>query len=484
MAGPAYIAGAVMPELKPNGIFHQYQWLLTGIQRVLDGLVVAVLLLFLAHLQGVPLSNRHIALAGVTFLLVLLVFNVTHLYRPWRGVNPIRLMRRVFLSWALVAMMLLMLGFATQTSALYSRKMLFLWACLAPMALVALRVMLYLILRRARARGRNSRTVVIAGAGDLGRQLAGNVVDTPWLGMDLKGFFDDQKVGEKVVIRRDWPGYPVLGDLDDMVAFVQQHKIDMVYLALPMRAEERLRQVVDALQDTTASVYLAPDVFTFSLLQASITDLRGMPLISLWESPFYGLYGWLKRAEDILVASLVLLLTAPLMLLIAFGVKLSSPGPVLFKQRRYGLAGEEIRVYKFRTMTVCEDGSDFQQVTRNDCRVTPFGAFLRRTSLDEIPQFWNVLTGIMSVVGPRPHPVAMDDSFRRQIPGYVLRQKVRPGITGWAQVNGWRGETDTLEKMEKRLEYDLDYLRNWSLWLDVKIIFLTVLRGFTDKHAY
>jgi putative colanic acid biosynthesis UDP-glucose lipid carrier transferase len=466
------------------GIFHQYRWLISTIQRLLDGLVVVSFLLLLCWLYRIPLNQEFLLLGGVTFLLVWVIFQATQLYRPWRGVNPLRLIRRVVLSWVLVVILLLILGYATKTSTIYSRMVVFSWVALTPLALVFLRFITYLGLHWARARGRNSRTVVIGGAGDLGHQLAHSMVDNPWLGMRLFGFFDDGKVGEKVVLNPGGLAYPLLGDLDDMVTFVQEHKIDMVYLALPLRAEERLREIVNALQDTTASVYFAPDVFAFSFLQATLTDLWGIPLISLCETPFYGIFGWLKRAEDILLSTFILLLTAPLMLLIALAVKFSSPGPVLFKQRRYGIGGEEIIVYKFRTMAVCQDGPEIPQAKPNDSRVTSLGAFLRRTSLDELPQVFNVLKGTMSIVGPRPHAVAHNEYYRRRIPGYMVRHKVRPGITGWAQVNGSRGETDTLEKMEKRIEFDLDYLRNWSIGLDLKIIFLTIFRLPTDKRAY
>ena len=326
--------------------------------------------------------------------------------------------------------------------------------------------------------------MVIAGAGELGHRLAENVVDTPWLGMRLRGFFDDHLTGQKVALQGGAQEYSILGNLEDMVDYVRTNKIDMVYLALPLRAEARIREVIEALQDTTASVYFVPDIFTFSLLQACSTELKGIPLISIWESPFHGINGWLKRAEDIVLASIILLLISPLMLIIALGIKLTSPGPIFFKQRRYGLNGKEIIVYKFRTMRVCEDGPDIPQATINDSRVTGFGNFLRRTSLDELPQFFNVLVGTMSIVGPRPHAIAHNEYYRRRIPGYMLRHKVRPGITGWAQINGWRGETDVLEKMEKRIEYDLQYLRYWSLWFDLKIIWLTIFRGFTSSHAY
>jgi putative colanic acid biosynthesis UDP-glucose lipid carrier transferase len=302
--------------------------------------------------------------------------------------------------------------------------------------------------------------------------------------MRLLGFFDDRLTGKQIKMNPTGDIYPVLGNLDAMVDFIREKGVNLVYLALPLRAEGRLRLVVESLQDTTASVYFAPDVFTFSLLKAKVTELEGIPLISLWETPFFGVNGWLKRAEDLILATLFLLAIWPVMLAIALGVKLSSPGPIIFKQRRYGLDGREILVCKFRTMSVCQDGEEVPLATRNDPRVTSFGAFLRRHSLDELPQLFNVLQGTMSIVGPRPHAVVHNEYYRKRIPSYMLRHKVRPGITGWAQVNGWRGETDKLGKMEKRVEYDLDYICNWSLWLDLKIIFLTIFVVFRDEQAY
>ena len=471
---------------RQQGIFDQNQWLISRAQWILDGLVVIALLLLLCWLYEVNFYFYFQVLGGITFLLTVVVFQAAGLYRPWRGANLMRLVRKVFLSWALVTFILIILGYVTKTSAIFSRRTILSWIILTPFALVLLRLEVYWGLRWLRQQGRNSRSVVVAGAGDLGRRLAWNIVDTPWLGMRLAGFFDDQLTGE---VELQAPGkgfknYPILGNLDDMVAYVQDKRVDMIYLALPLRAEERLRQVVEALQDTTASVYYVPDVFIFSLLMAGFTDLRGIPLISLWETPFFGINGWVKRVEDLVLASLILLSVSPIMLLIALGVKLSSPGPIIFKQRRYGLDGHEIVVYKFRTMKVCEDGSEVPQATLNDNRVTPLGRFLRRTSLDELPQFFNVLRGTMSIVGPRPHAVAHNEYYRRLIPGYMLRHKVRPGLTGWAQVNGWRGETETLDKMEKRVEFDLDYLRRWSLGFDLWIIWRTIFRGMRDSRAY
>ncbi|MFZ5448744.1 MAG: undecaprenyl-phosphate glucose phosphotransferase [Thermodesulfobacteriota bacterium] len=464
-----------------QGIFNEYRWIISRVQWLLDGIVVVLLLFLICWAYGETFRFRWQALGLVTFLLTIMVFQASRLYQPWRGANLMRLVHRVLLAWIVVAAILMTLGYVTKTSVHFSRKVLLTWIPLVPGALVLLRLNVYWGLRWLRQQGRNTRAVVIAGAGDLGRRLAKNVVDSPWLGMRLLGFFDDRVTGE---VHLNHHNYSVLGTLDDMIGFVKQQDVDMVYLALPLRAEDRVREVAEALQDTTASVYYVPDVFIFSLLSASFTDLRGIPLIALWETPFFGVNGWVKRAEDLVLASLILILVSPLLLFIALGVKLSSRGPVIFKQRRYGLDGHEIIVYKFRTMRVCEDGPEICQATPDDHRVTALGRFLRRTSLDELPQFFNVLSGSMSIVGPRPHAVAHNEYYRRLIPGYMLRHKVRPGLTGWAQINGWRGETETLEKMEKRVEYDLDYLRRWSLWFDLKIIVLTVFRGFKDRHAY
>jgi len=252
-----------------------------------------------------------------------------------------------------------------------------------------------------------------------------------------------------------------------------------------MRSEKKMREVFDQLQDTTASLYLIPDLFVFELLGARQQDIAGLPAFALCETPLTGPFGGIKRVEDIVLASVILFFIWPIMLGIALAIRITSKGPVIFKQHRYGLNGERIKVYKFRSMTVSDnDDTVIEQASRYDIRVTRLGLFLRRTSLDELPQFINVLQGRMSVVGPRPHAVAHNEQYRKLIKGYMWRHKMKPGITGWAQINGWRGETDTLDKMKKRVEFDLEYIRRWSVWLDLKIVFLTVFKGFVDKNAY
>jgi putative colanic acid biosynthesis UDP-glucose lipid carrier transferase len=323
------------------------------------------------------------------------------------------------------------------------------------------------------------KTAVIAGANDLGRRLAARLRASPLLGIRFAGYFDDRAPGRlQNVVPRD-----NLGALSALADYARSNTVDVIYIALPMASQPRILKLLEDLRDTTASIYFVPDIFVSDLIQARVDSIGGLPVVAVCESPFHGFNAVAKRVSDFCLAALILAGISPLMVAIALGVKLSSPGPVLFKQRRYGLDGKRIVIYKFRSMTVAEDGDVVRQVTRNDQRVTRFGAFLRRTSLDELPQFINVLQGRMSIVGPRPHAVAHNEMYRKLIRGYMIRHKVKPGITGLAQVNGLRGETDTVDKMKARIDYDLAYLRNWSLALDVRIILKTAV-VLLHKNAY
>jgi len=269
-----------------------------------------------------------------------------------------------------------------------------------------------------------------------------------------------------------------------MPDFIDKHGVKDVFVALPLTSQPRIMNLMASLQNTTASLHFVPDVFGVNIIQGRLQDIGGIPVVGLTVTPFTGVNGLIKRLSDIVLASIILVLIAPLLLLIALGVRLSSPGPVIFRQHRTGLDGEIIKVYKFRSMRTMDNGAIVKQATKGDPRVTKFGAFLRRTSLDELPQFVNVLQGRMSIVGPRPHAVAHNEHYAKVVKAYMARHKVRPGITGWAQVNGLRGETDTLDKMARRVEFDLEYLRNWSLGLDLLIIVRTVKLMIFDRGAY
>jgi putative colanic acid biosynthesis UDP-glucose lipid carrier transferase len=348
-------------------------------------------------------------------------------------------------------------------------------------ALFAAHRLLPLLLPRILAAEGLRKTAVIAGANDLGRRLAARLRGDPMLGVRFAGYFDDRGA----LRLRDLAAAENLGTLERLADYVRANPVDVIYIALPMASQPRILRLLEDLRDTTASIYFVPDIFVSDLIQARVDSIGGLPVVAVCETPFHGFNGFVKRLSDVVLASLILTMIAPLLLCIAIGVKRSSPGPVLFKQRRYGLDGRKIVVYKFRTMTVAEDGDVVRQATRNDSRITRFGAFLRRTSLDELPQFINVVQGRMSIVGPRPHAVAHNEMYRKLIRGYMIRHKVRPGITGLAQVMGLRGETDTVEKMKARIEYDLTYLRNWSVLLDLQIVLKTVVVVLgKEKNAY
>jgi putative colanic acid biosysnthesis UDP-glucose lipid carrier transferase len=322
--------------------------------------------------------------------------------------------------------------------------------------------------------------VVIAGCTESSQQLAKRLMGRSELCMAVMGFFDDRG-SERLNVSDD---VRLLGKLADLPAYVKEHAVEVAFVALPIRHVSRVLQLVEDLRDTTASIYYLPDIFVFDLIQSRSGVIDGIPVISMCETPFHGHRAVAKRLTDIVLTSVMLLAVAPIMIVTALLVRLTSPGPVIFKQRRYGLHGEEILIYKFRTMSVVEDGPNIAQATKMDSRFTPIGRFLRRYSIDELPQLINVLQGRMSLVGPRPHAVAHNEVYRKLIKGYMVRHKVLPGITGLAQVNGLRGETRTLEQMEARVRYDLEYLRSWSIELDLEILARTAMRVLNDSQAF
>lgn len=425
-------------------------------------------------------TGLYLLLAVLTFFIASQVFDEIDILVPWSSFHLTRLIRGVIVGWGIVAAILLFLGYATQLTESFSQDVILTWFAATPLVLLAGTKIARSAVRRAVVTGAMARSAVVVGANELGRELATRLRKNLYSGISVRGYFDDRKTERLVGLDPT----EVLGTVKDAADYVRRNGIDCVYIALPIAAQPRIIALINALRDSTASVYFVPHLFVFDLIQARVDSVSGIPVVSVCETPIFGVNAIMKRVFDVVMATFILLLIWPIMLAIALGVKLSSSGPVLFKQRRYGLGGEEIMVFKFRSMTVLEDGSRVAQATKNDARVTPFGAFIRRTSLDELPQFFNVLGGSMSIVGPRPHAVAHNEQYRKLIDGYMIRHKVKPGITGWAQVNGFRGETETVEKMRKRIEYDLDYLRNWSVSLDAWIMVKTVITVIKDRNAY
>jgi undecaprenyl-phosphate glucose phosphotransferase len=451
-------------------------------ERLLDSACI-----WTAHWIGVRLypeswstiNTAAVLTAVVTFQLMA---EAQGLYRSWRGAPVRREVVTALAVWFTTVPVLLFLAFITKSSTLYSRFISTVWFFATPAGLMLWRLVARAVLYEMRRRGKSTRNVAVAGCTDIAFSLARRIMDEPYSGMRLVGFYDDRNADRRLEVPAEYGG--MVGDLEKLIDDARRGAVDIVYISLPLRAESRINGLVRRLGDTTVTAYVIADFFVFDLLHAQWSSVGDIPCVSILDTPFQGLGGWVKRLEDLAVGAAILALIALPMLVVALGVKLTSPGPVFFRQKRYGLNGREIRVLKFRTMSVMEDGAAVKQATKNDPRITPFGALLRRTSVDELPQFIQVLTGEMSIVGPRPHAIAHNEIYRSKIQGYMLRHKVKPGITGWAQVNGWRGETDTDEKMQKRVEHDLDYIRNWNLFLDLKIIWLTVFGSKTRRNAY
>lgn len=418
-------------------------------------------------------------------ILSVILFSVTFPGNTRINNAPWKIIRNILFSWLILTSMLIAFSLATRHFGFFDKAVIQIWLWLTPLcqiiAVFALRAFGPLILKMQGPK----RYAIIAGMNKQGLAIAASLKNSTYSNTECLGFFDDRSLDRLSGELTNEIEYRMLGKITEMMAYMRQHQVDIVYLSLPMENRPRIVKLLDELKDTTASIFFLPDIFLSDLIQSNIGQINGNPVITLYESPFAGINGIIKRVFDLLFSALLLVFISPLLLIISLGVKISSPGSVIFKQKRYGLDGKQIVVFKFRTMTATEDGEIVLQATKHDQRITPFGRLLRQSSLDELPQFINVLQGRMSVVGPRPHAVAHNESYRKVIKGYMVRHKVRPGITGWAQVNGFRGETDTLDKMQSRIEYDIDYLRNWSLKLDVFIVLKTIVMLFRkEKNAY
>lgn len=432
-------------------------------------------------LDELSMTKDYRSLILFAVLCVVIIFPFFNLYGSWRGQSLSKQARAIIVSWATVVLFMIVILFSLKISSDYSRLWLGIWMVLGLFFLLLARICIYGFLQYQRKRGRNYRCVIIVGAGDLGKKLISQIAESPWTGFKIDALFDDNSQLHGAAIN----GYKVLGGLNEVDSYVAEHQIDEIWIALPLRAEERVKELLYALRHHTVNIKLVPDIFGFSLLNHSMSEIAGLPAVNLSDTPMGGINQLIKALEDRILALFIVILISPLLVLIAVALKLTTHGPILFKQKRHGWDGRIINIYKFRTMKLHNENlGNLTQACKGDNRITALGAFLRRTSLDELPQFYNVLQGRMSIVGPRPHAVEHNELYKDQVNQYMLRHMVKPGITGWAQVNGLRGETKALDKMKKRVEHDLFYIENWSLWFDLKIIYLTLFKGFIHKNAY
>jgi putative colanic acid biosynthesis UDP-glucose lipid carrier transferase len=466
-----------------QGPLRRHELWVSAAQRLIDAMAIILAQVLAQAAYREPWRDNTTIVTALGLLVFGFWAEVIGLYRPWRMESIVRELKDTFLAWLPVPLALLVFWFFTKTSSDYSRVASFAWFIFSPILLSGIRVGIRIALRVLRSQGHNIRRVAILGCTKDAERLAAAFDDIPWLGLKLMGVYDDRAEKRRHTPKR--ADCRVVGNSAELIRKCHTAEIDVVYVALPLRAELRTAAILSELADTTVTVNLVADFLYYSLLRAHWSQVGDIPVVSVHNSPFSGVVGWIKRTEDLLLGSLILLFAAVPMIMIALALKATSPGrPVLFKQWRYGLSGKKIRILKFRTMTVCEDGPAVVQAVKDDARVTKIGKFLRKTSLDEFPQFLQVLTGELSLVGPRPHAVAHNEQYRSLIRGYMLRHMVKPGITGWAQVNGWRGETAEIEKMEQRVRHDLEYIRNWNLFLDLRIIFLTVFGRKKNRNAY
>lgn len=449
--------------------------LISIVQRFTD-----ISIIFVGLYASCLINNKYFGYNQILVCLIVLsafqmIGGISDFYRSWRGVKLSVELSLVLKNWTLS--LLLSMGITTYSEVLgLSFKIMLEWYFFVCLGVVICRMSIRAGARFIRTLGYNTRRIAIAGSMPVAINLAKSFIDEPWLGFVVVGIYDNKIVKNNEIEYK--------GDFNKLIVDAKAGELDRIYLAMSMSDEIEMRELIRNLTNTTCSVILIPDIFTFNILQSRTEEVNGVPVVPLFNTPINGINMVFKRLEDIFLSLLIIILISPILLVIAVAVKVSSPGPVIFKQKRYGMDGKAIKVWKFRSMTVMENDTLVKQATKNDVRVTKVGSFLRKTSLDELPQFFNVLSGKMSIVGPRPHAVAHNEQYRNIIEGYMLRHKVKPGITGWAQINGWRGETDTIDKMEKRIEYDLEYIREWSIWLDLKIILLTVFKGFINKSAY
>ena len=457
----------------------------SGFTHYLRGAIFALLgtanLYLVAYAAGESFNEQYELLSAMVFILLFTVFQRFSLVRRWLINRSDSLGTRIVIAWLLVTAVLMFVGFLTRQTGDFPRRVLLGWLLTTPILFLVAHQVIRFVTLHYFPRTRRSRSAVIVFVSSASQQLAQTLEKYETPQYRPLGFFDDRSP-QRTGVSLDKA--PILGSTEDLAGYVNRHLVEVVFVVLPAQGAQRAREVMEQLGDTCASVYYLPDFTTFNIAHMRFTEIGGMPVLTLVETPFFGADGLLKRLMDIIFACGLLLCLAPMFFIIAVAIRSTMGRPVFFKQRRYGLDGKPFDVYKFRSMQVIENDNAIRQASRDDPRTTPLGRFLRRTSIDELPQFINVLKGDMSVVGPRPHAVTHNEQYRKLIRRYMVRHKVKPGMTGWAQVNGLRGETRSLEDMQRRVEHDLHYIVSWSPGLDCWIVIRTVWIVFHDRDAY
>jgi Undecaprenyl-phosphate glucose phosphotransferase len=426
--------------------------------------------------KGVPDFAQYLQMLVFIWLIWAFVFRRMGLYRPMRGVRRTRELWVLINSNALSILLLISMTYLfREKSSQFSRLVFMYFWALATVLTVCERSLLRFVLRELRRKGYNLRYMLIVGAGKVASDMVSRVRLHQELGIQLIGCLS-RDGGE----RRGPGGVPIVGSYGDLGQFINRADIDQIVVALPLEDQQVLPDIMEELKDSVLDIKIIPDLYQFASVGGAIEEFEGLPVISLQGCPLDGINLFTKRLLDLAIAGVALVVFSPIMALITLAVKLTSRGPVLFKQERVSFDGSRFRIVKFRTMYIDAEASGPGWTKPGDDRVTPVGRFLRSTSLDELPQLFNVLRGDMSIVGPRPERPVYINEFRQRIPRYMLRHKVPAGITGWAQVHGWRGDTS----IDKRIEYDLYYIENWSIILDIKIVCMTLVNGFRNRNAY
>lgn len=463
----------------PRGLLKEYFRVLILLVRSVDAAILFLSgwIMYAFKFDTFQLSTPYFNALMCGVVLGVIIFPFFQLYGAIRSNGFMAYFWRIVQAMALLWLLLTSLGFATKSGELYSRVWLAGWMLASLCSLIGSRFILLLALRIMRTRGLNERRVVIFGASEMSGKLAATIQEALWTGFRITHVLDDDAANKPAHFHQ----VPVMQTPACIATYLQKNQIDEVWIGLPLRAEERVKEILHELRHSTVTTRYLLDIFGLDLLNHSVTDLAGFPMLTIRSTPMMGGNRVLKAIEDRVLAALILTLISPLLLVIATAVRLSSPGPIFYRQKRIGWNGEEFEMLKFRTMPVTAEATTGPVwASKSDNRATGIGRFLRRTSLDELPQFINVLRGEMSIVGPRPERKVFVDEFKDKIPRYMQKHYVKAGITGWAQVNGWRGNTS----LNKRIEYDLYYIDNWSIWFDLKIILLTFLRGFVNRNAY